>query len=112
MAIILISVEIYIFNELFFRYKGIYLYLLLHLQELFKVDLLLGVVTGGCTSNQFQCTSDKKCILKSLVCNGYNDCKDGSDEKDCKSNTIMIQQNHDSDKNGKSKKVYECFNIS
>ena len=54
------------------------------------LDLLPGVITGGCTSSQFQCTSDKKCILKSLVCNAHNDCNDGSDEKDCKSNINMI----------------------
>lgn len=36
-----------------------------------------------CLGNQFQCSTELKCIPQGLVCNGYWDCGDGSDEQHC-----------------------------
>lgn len=39
-------------------------------------------ITGNCGSNEFRC-SNGFCIKKSLVCNGYNNCGDRSDQVAC-----------------------------
>ena len=36
-----------------------------------------------CPGNNFLCSDGDQCIHSFLVCNGYNDCLDGSDEKKC-----------------------------
>lgn len=33
-----------------------------------------------CPSNEFQCLNTSNCIKQSYVCDGENDCRDGSDE--------------------------------
>lgn len=34
-----------------------------------------------CTSQEFKCVTSGKCIPSGLVCNGEEDCDDGSDEQ-------------------------------
>ena len=36
----------------------------------------------ACLPNQFRCASGQ-CVMKSRRCNGYQDCKDYSDERNC-----------------------------
>jgi hypothetical protein len=36
----------------------------------------------SCSPNEFRCANGR-CIFKSWKCDHENDCKDGSDEKDC-----------------------------
>lgn len=36
----------------------------------------------GCEPNEFQC-DNKKCVLKTWLCDSDNDCGDGSDEATC-----------------------------
>ena len=41
------------------------------------------VTSNQCEANQFSCKSEVYCIPNRWVCDGYDDCRDGSDEKDC-----------------------------
>jgi hypothetical protein len=36
-----------------------------------------------CKADEFRCEDGSSCIKKGLVCNKYNNCFDGSDEKNC-----------------------------
>ena len=37
----------------------------------------------ACPSEHWKCADNIKCIEESRVCDGYADCKDDSDEKEC-----------------------------
>ncbi|XP_071087759.1 uncharacterized protein [Haliotis cracherodii] len=39
-------------------------------------------IEGKCASIEYQCANNL-CIPKDLLCNGYNECSDNSDENDC-----------------------------
>lgn len=43
----------------------------------------LPVVPVTCSTVQFTCLSDGRCIEKSHQCDGTSDCTDSSDEKSC-----------------------------
>ena len=38
---------------------------------------------AACTSEEFTCTASTRCIPEYKVCNGIQDCGDGSDEQGC-----------------------------
>ncbi|XP_011664249.2 low-density lipoprotein receptor-related protein 1 isoform X2 [Strongylocentrotus purpuratus] len=42
-----------------------------------------GVCVERCSDRQFHCSADADCIPWYYECNGYNDCSDGEDERDC-----------------------------
>jgi low-density lipoprotein receptor-related protein 1 (alpha-2-macroglobulin receptor) len=37
-------------------------------------------IPNVCTADEFQCIKNKQCISKKYICDGDNDCGDGSDE--------------------------------
>lgn len=43
----------------------------------------LNYIPNMCPKSQFLCHDKTKCIDKTLLCNNVEDCRDGSDEKDC-----------------------------
>lgn len=40
-------------------------------------------MVAHCQSDDFKCESGSQCVSKSWVCDGDNDCTDGSDEEGC-----------------------------
>lgn len=37
-------------------------------------------IPNSCSADEFQCIKNKQCISKKYICDGDNDCGDGSDE--------------------------------
>ena len=42
-----------------------------------------------CPKSAWKCHQDNKCIQREFVCDGYVDCSDGADEKNCGKLVIM-----------------------
>ncbi|KII70461.1 Sortilin-related receptor [Thelohanellus kitauei] len=68
---------------------------------LMKVDVLKVVIilNEACKNGEILCGIDKKCLSPELICNGVNDCSDGSDEMEC-TKIIPTCENHE----------FECLN--
>ena len=47
-------------------------------------------ISVQCSSTQFRCPNDSTCIQSSKKCNGYQDCRDNSDENNCTRYSINI----------------------
>lgn len=41
----------------------------------------------------FQCSNKDQCIALNFRCDGQNDCRDGSDETDCKEKIFSVMSN-------------------
>lgn len=46
--------------------------------------LFISAVTSFCINGKTTCRRSKECVDVDLLCNGFPDCKDKSDEKNCK----------------------------
>jgi len=61
------------------------------IQVVVSVDLCCVMVNSecfecdcvACSEDQWRCSNTSRCISGSLLCNGYNDCGDDSDERNC-----------------------------
>merc|ERR1712051_1104863 len=54
------------------------------------LNLFFHHVSVQCSSTQFKCPNDSTCIQSSKKCNGYQDCRDNSDENNCTRYSINI----------------------
>lgn len=57
----------------------------LHSEETLAVTDKKETCTVTCAKNEFLCSRDCTCLPLKVRCNGFQDCIDGADEKDCKS---------------------------
>lgn len=48
----------------------------------------------SCASYEFACTSGDQCVSSSYQCDGVFDCRDHSDEQDCRKLTFDINQSN------------------
>lgn len=66
-------------------------------QKVILLALVLLLYCGTfCESHEFRCLDDEETVLDFFVCDGDNDCDDGSDEKICQCNlneTIKCETN-------------------
>ena len=60
-------------------------------------ELSKEITCPDCSENGFRCDDSKLCISNSLICDGKDDCSDGSDEKQ-QCNGKYFDQNHKKEK--------------
>lgn len=72
------------------------------------------VVSGPCRDNEFRC-DDGSCIPQVDHCNRQYDCRDGSDERDCRlcsHNEFLCKDGRCIDANARCNRVYDCLDGS
>ena len=83
----IINVVICLINKTAVSYTSVPILLLMTLwpnltswyvyHECFQCDCI------ACRDDQFQCANTGRCIPANWICDGYNNCGDGSDERNC-----------------------------
>ena len=64
----------------------------LHRIEKLGLSLIHFLIGPVCERKEFQCLDGIQCIPKAYICDGDDDCNDGSDEFNCQSKKSIYDQ--------------------